>query len=130
MNIKHIAAASLIALAGSAAFAQTTDQADSFQPTLTRAQVQADLAQARANGTAFHEGDITYVQHAPAKSLKTRAEVQAELAQARADGTLFVAGDTDYPQAQKFVSTRTRAEVQAEAREATRFTVDRDGHNG
>jgi Na+-transporting NADH:ubiquinone oxidoreductase subunit NqrC len=49
----------------------------------TRAQVQAELVQARADGS-IRAGEVDYVQ--PAKSVKTRAEVIAELRRAQANG--------------------------------------------
>ena len=62
---------------------------------VSRAQVQAELAQARANGELPNYGmDTAYVTtQAPAQAqaiaqAKTRAQVRAELKTARTDGTL------------------------------------------
>jgi len=62
----------------------------------TRAQIAAELAQAKANGTyTFGENDYPPVQASNGAG-KTRAEVKAELAQAKANGT-YTFGDLDYP---------------------------------
>ena len=62
----------------------------------TRAQVQADLAQAKANGTyTFGENDYPPVQATSAASL-SRDQVRAELAEAKANGT-YTFGELDYP---------------------------------
>jgi hypothetical protein len=73
------------------AIAQQTEWADpaaSFVPTKTRAEVQAELEQAKADGSykTLHqewvEPPTNFV------STKTRAEVRAELERAKADGSL------------------------------------------
>jgi hypothetical protein len=50
MNIKHLIAASAFALVGASAFADGPQRTEPFVSTMTRAQVQADLASAQASG--------------------------------------------------------------------------------
>jgi len=95
MNITKILASTVIALASAmagSAFAQTSDNqypiADFRSGTLTRAQVQAELAQAKANGTwSSLDNDSIYPVVVNTGTPKTRVEVRAELAQAKANGT-------------------------------------------
>ncbi|CAM4257553.1 hypothetical protein BOMU111920_18770 [Bordetella muralis] len=72
---------------------------------LSRAQVQAELAEARAAGT-LQRGDQTYVP--PSVSTRSRTEVKAELAAAIAAGTIQRGDQTYVPPS---VSTLSRAEV-------------------
>lgn len=78
----------------------------------TRAEVVAELIQARANGE-LNISDADYPSTPKFVSTKSRAQVIAELEQARARGELNV-NDADYPYAPPFVSTKTRAQVLAE----------------
>jgi hypothetical protein len=67
-------------------------RAASNVPGKTRAEVQAEVARARAAGeldVAYSEYPVVAVSSAPGK---TRAEVKAELAAARASGQLDFAG--------------------------------------
>jgi hypothetical protein len=50
MNFKHLIAASTLALIGTSAFADAPERTQPFVSTMTRAQVQADLARAQASG--------------------------------------------------------------------------------
>ena len=69
-------------------------QVDANAP--TRAQVAADLAQAKANGQyTFGEEDYPAAV-ATNTSGKSREQVRAELAQAKANGQ-YTFGDLDYP---------------------------------
>ena len=70
------------------------------QSTVTRAQVQQELAAARANGELV-SGEEGYAATAFAStgSDKTRAQVKQELAAARAQG-LTESGELDYPPVQ------------------------------
>ena len=104
MKLKTIlASVSLLALAGAA-------MADTGK---TRAEVEAEVIQARAAGT-LDVNDTNYPPSAPATSHLTRAEVQAQVLQARADGTLDQQTDPDYPRLVLAPSKLTRAQVQAE----------------
>ena len=94
MNVKQIAIAVSLVLAGTAAMAVEATQWNS--PTVTRAEVKQELARARANGEleevgeaygGFHHADLR-------KSTVTRAEVKQELARARANGELEDVGET------------------------------------
>jgi len=126
MNAKQIIAITALAFAGSAATADDiTIVEDNFVAAKTRAEVQAEVRQARAAGAAFvSEVDLSTTRPQARTSTLTRAEVQAEVRQARAAGEVFVSEvdlSTTRPQAR--TSTRTRAEVQAELRNGPRQTV-------
>ena len=84
---------SLAFLAAGSAFAGDHDYAAVTAPattsTVTRAQVQAELAQAQKEGTLLNAGDdSSYPTTAQSGVSKSRAEVRAELMQARKSGTL------------------------------------------
>ncbi len=111
MNAKQLlVVATLIAAGTSAAFAAETGK--------TRAEVQAELAQARADN-AYVVGGSEYVSFAntPFTSTKTRAEVAAELKQARDQG-LLATHEGDYPAEISVQTARSRADVKAEAVQA------------
>jgi len=117
MKTQLIAALALAAIVSAPSFAS-----DNVTP-LTRAQVQAELAQARAAGQLDFAGS-QYPVFLPANGQssvpgKTRAEVQAELAKARAAGELDFAG-SQYPvfTVSKAAAGKTRAEVRAELADA------------
>ena len=98
-NYRTLATVAALALSAFAANAQSNNGASfgegdiypSFQSapsTLTRAQVQAELAQAAKDGT-LEMNDATYPVVADAVSTKTRAEVQREtLASSSTAGTV------------------------------------------
>lgn len=98
MKTSQILASTLIALAsvaaGSAFAADHDYPVVAVAPStsgVTRAQVQAELAQARQDGTwAAYNNDQNYPVLVPTGTPKTRAQVQAELAQAVRDGTMPV----------------------------------------
>ncbi|WP_394787056.1 DUF4148 domain-containing protein [Rhodoferax sp.] len=98
MNSKKLLATSLIALASVAATSAFADSYDRDYPviapthsTVTRAQVQAELAQARKDGTlAQLNDDHAYPVIAETAPAKSRAEVRAELIQAQKDGSIPV----------------------------------------
>lgn len=74
------AAIAAIGYAGAPAFAQqaTYEYPQAVAGDATRAQVQAELAQAKRDGST-RVWSTTYNHMAAAKSMKTRAEVQAEV---------------------------------------------------
>jgi hypothetical protein len=120
MKAKQILTAIALIAAGTSAFAADTGK--------TRAEVQAELAQARANGSYVVGGsDYVFFTNVPTPSTKTRAEVQAELKQARTDGSLAVI-DAAYPATPVVASSRSRADVRAEAIQAAKAkpTADYD----
>ncbi len=85
----------------------------------TRAQVQAELAQARASGelNALNSDQPEFLYARPTVSTKTRAQVQAELAQAQASGELASLNSEDssrFLRGTAVASTKTRAQVIAE----------------
>lgn len=91
--------------AGTVAHAATANAAF---PELTRAQVGAELAAARAAGT-IQQGDETLVL--PSVSTRSRSEVRADLAAAVVAGTVQRGDATYIPVA---VSTLSRTEVEAD----------------
>jgi predicted component of type VI protein secretion system len=94
-------------------FAQDVVASDAkFASTHTRAEVKAELAQARANGT-LDVKDSEYPLVRNSSTSKTRAESIAEVARARADGTLEV-NDATYPKLPATAAVKTHAEVRAE----------------
>lgn len=95
---------SVLAEAPSSNFNSTTPK--------TRAEVVAELVQARANGE-LNISDANYPSTPKFVSTKTRAQVIAELEQARARGEVDI-GDAAYPRLPAFVSSKTRAQVLAE----------------
>jgi len=81
MNVKHIVTAAVFAFAGTAAMAESpTIVEDNFVSTQTRAQVQAEAAQARAAGEIFvSEVDLSTTRPQVQGPALTREQVQAEL---------------------------------------------------
>jgi hypothetical protein len=96
MNAKKlIAAVTVFAAAGSALADSTFPYVDfsGFKSTKTRAEVTAELKDARASGN-YVVGGREYVQaDANFASTKTRAQVLNELKQAQANGTYVVGGE-------------------------------------
>jgi hypothetical protein len=117
MKTQLIAALALAAIVSAPSFAS-----DNVTP-LTRAQVQAELAQARAAGQLDFAGSqypVFLPSNAQSSAVpsKTRAEVQAELAKARAAGELDFAG-SQYPVfTVSNAAGKSRAEVRAELADA------------
>ncbi|WP_237174033.1 DUF4148 domain-containing protein [Paracandidimonas lactea] len=110
--MKNVFSALIISFSLVAGAAQAANSDAAVPAPKTRAQVVAELQEARAQGLlSYGELDYPVVQQAP--SSKTRQQVQAELAAARAAGTLSH-GELDYPPAEPDHSTKTRAEVRAE----------------
>jgi len=80
MNVKHILAAAVFAFAGTAAMADDITIAnDSFVAQKTRAEVQAEVLQARAVGEQYAAGEADVAAPVVAKSTLTRDQVRAEL---------------------------------------------------
>ncbi|GGC97574.1 DUF4148 domain-containing protein [Undibacterium terreum] len=88
---------------------------------VTRAQVSADLDQARANGELKLGDEYHYAPAKQASAGKTRAEVLAELEQARKDGKLAV-GDASYPSQPAQTSDRYRYEVRSQSVSADKLS--------
>ena len=93
------------------------------QAPLTRAQVIADLQQARADGTLKRTDYDAYRQDRAAVSTMTRAQVGIELADAQAERKTLIGPDADRnynPAGTRIreVSTLARATVKEEVREA------------
>ncbi len=135
MNRKQAIAAAVIALAGSAAFAQTELELQHFgssQPAAssvatTRAAVRGEVLRARAAGETPSptEADTAALipkaaKAQPQASTRTRAEVRAEVLKAQADGSLARQAELDVLSDYPVASVRTREEVRAEAIAATR----------
>jgi hypothetical protein len=123
MTTNAIAAGLLAALlTGTAAIAQegTQDFAGAPASTRTRADVKAELAQARASGQLAQRGE-TYggFERAPAGTSRARADVVAELDAARQAGELDARSHSYGLHARHDIkSTKTRDEVRAELVEA------------
>ena len=77
MNAKQFAIAALIAATGSTAFASEGSEGPTGVSTLSRAEVVAGVAQARAQGTLFVGGEGQQVVFAVPVT-RDRAEVRAE----------------------------------------------------
>lgn len=100
MNAKHIIASVSLLIAAGAAFAEPAElnfptQAAKVQTGLTRAQVQADVLQARAEGT-LEFSEVNYPPLVAASTTLTRAQVKADVIAARANGELDL-NETNYP---------------------------------
>lgn len=112
MNATKLVAAIATLVAAGSVFAQEYTQPDAgFVSTKSRAEVNAELAQARAGGTpqfAEHAYPVIAIE-----LTKSRGDVAAELAQARNEGSLHWT-DHEYPEIQATGTPRTREEVRAE----------------
>jgi hypothetical protein len=86
----------------------------------SRAQVRAEVLQARANGTMPASGDFTAFPATSAPSTLTRQAVTADFLQAQKAGTLPFKGDSVYVPEFAVTSTLTRAAVNAELMQAQR----------
>lgn len=127
MNVKQLFVAVAVLTAGSA-FAESTYpfvEHSSFASTRTRAQVQAELADA---GTVVSRQE--FVEHRTVASGKTRAEVRAELARLHAEGTHVAGGSPEFVEHRQVASTRSREEVGAEATEAQRAATPGASNSG
>lgn len=114
---KLFAAAVLASAAGLTAFSINASAASANDaPGKTRAQVRAELIQARADGFEPNSEAPEIYYKEPAKSTLTRAQVKAELAQARQSG--WRVSDEDNQPVVPFKSTKTRAQVKAELLQA------------
>lgn len=125
MNRKNIAIAMIAAafsLGTASSFAAGIDNGNNYPEIAvqghakSRAEVRAELTQARAEGL-IPQGDADYPVYVASGPGVSRADVRSELAQARADGQL-AATDVDYPVLTAQGSTKTRAEVRAELAQA------------
>lgn len=116
---KFITVGVLCMAAGSVAFANDKASdvlADYCQHAKTRAQVVAELNEARAQGLlSYSEADFPNMPKFI--STKTRAQVVAELNEARTQGLLNYS-EADFPRIPESVSTTTRAQVIAKTNEA------------
>ena len=112
MQANRIFVAGALALAASFTFAGD----------LTRAQVRAELQQARAAGQGQLAGEAAYVGPQAPASAVSRDAVKQELAAARAGGQLLAAGEGGVRDGREFDTTSvyTRAEVKAELLAARR----------
>ncbi|MEO8806669.1 MAG: DUF4148 domain-containing protein [Burkholderiaceae bacterium] len=121
MNAKLLFAAT-VAVSALATFASTTVLADEINAPLTRAQVNAEFEQARANGTLQRNEYDFYNADRTTRSVRSRANVVAELAAAKTDPARV--DHNSSLDANPFgadwyaASTLTRAQVKAETREA------------
>lgn len=107
MNRTAIVLAAALSLAGLAAHAETPDPSGQFaahagSPGVTRAQVRAELEEARRNGELLAPGDFGATEYElhpslyPARAAvagKTREQVRAETQQAIRAGDILAPGD-------------------------------------
>jgi hypothetical protein len=95
MNAKLIATAALTAFAATAALADDITVVPAAQSLKSRAEVQAEVLQARAQGTLIPAGEHITVKPAAqaAEVQKSRDQVRAEVLAARSAGTLLRAGE-------------------------------------
>jgi hypothetical protein len=105
MNRTVLALAAALSLAGLSAHAESPDPSGQFaarpgSPTLTRAQVRAELEQARRNGDLRGESGLTEYELNPsaypsraAFAGKSREQVRAETLLAIRDGDILAPGD-------------------------------------
>jgi len=88
MNTKHLIAGLLVFAAAGSAFAEIPYPAnDHFVSTKTRAEVQAELADARAQGL-MNQSDAAYPILVTQKTNLTRAQVQEQLSN-KLDNSLY-----------------------------------------
>jgi hypothetical protein len=123
MKSKQLSALCALALATGAVFAREAAP-------LTRAEVNQQVLDARANGTLRHAGETgpeemtPYKAQVEARSTLTRAQENAAVLRARAAHELAHAGsvapeeEMEYAQAHPSTSTLTRAEVRDQVLEA------------
>ena len=114
---KILITAFILGLATSA-FAQTASTSyDHCTASSSRAEVAAEVASARADGTLPPAGEAIAIQDGLA-SHESRADVQAGMAVARADHTLAPAGEVAPLAEGHAASQESRADVAAEVAEA------------
>ncbi|HGN8662212.1 TPA: DUF4148 domain-containing protein [Pseudomonas aeruginosa] len=105
----------VILASSSLCWAGSSNQATGGQ-SLTRAQVKAELEEARRQGLIM-EGDVYPVATTTTGRSKTRAEVLQELQEAREQGLLYF-HDGEYPVVRNTGQGKTRAEVLHELEQA------------
>lgn len=120
-NITIAVIAATLSLGATASFAAENgnnypDIAPQGQQALTRAEVKAQLADARAQGL-LPTNDENYPVLVASGPSKTRAEVKQELAQARSEG-LIATNDVDYPVVASNAPSKSRDEVKQELAKA------------
>jgi hypothetical protein len=107
MNRTAVFLAAALSLAGASAQAESPDPSGQFaarpgSPTLTRAQVRAELEQARRNGDLLAPGDGSLTEYElnpsayPARAVvagKSREQVRTETVQAIRDGDILAPGE-------------------------------------
>jgi hypothetical protein len=121
MNFNSTLIASALALASTASMGADATQFPQEAGTLTRSQVVAELARARANGELDNHGDsYGTIKATPATptGARTRESVVAELKSAQSRGQLAASGDSygSFTPAE-IKSVLTRAEVRAQVSE-------------
>ena len=94
MQVKQLIALSALALAGTAALADdiTIDNTP-FVSTRTRAELKAEVLQARAQGQLLAAGEENVVAPEAGGTTLARATVKAQVLTARANGELIPAGE-------------------------------------
>ena len=131
MYAKTLIASISLALLSIAGHASEATQFATEASTLTRAEVQAELARAIAAGKLNEPGEAYGSVNLPQGTSLTRASVVAELQRARAGGSLNIPGEI-YGSfgATEVASTKTRAEVRAQIRSGGLSRGDRTNYAG
>lgn len=123
MHTRFVIVAGVLALGATSAFAgEIMAREDAGVTSRTRAQVKAEVLEARTRGQLAPAGEAGLPAAAPVLGDATRAEVQDDVRLARQRGELVPAGEADPFGAHEFAATsdRTRAEVKAETLAARR----------
>jgi hypothetical protein len=113
-----LVAALLVSAAGLSAFSISASANTDTTSGKTRAQVRAELVQARADGFQPNSEAPEVFYKAPAQSGKTRAQVRAELIQARAEGFQPSSEAPEVYSKPVVQAGKTRAQVRAELLQA------------
>lgn len=120
MNAKKMIAAVAVFAATGSAFASEWVDFSNFKSTKTRAEVVAELNQAKASGQVAGNSEFVEFKSTPVASGKTRAEVRAELEKAYADGQVANNGTSEFVEFTNVASSKTRDEVRQEALAASK----------
>lgn len=107
VSMKTVVSAIMISASIFAGAAHAADETP-----ITRAQVVAELQQARSAGLISH-GELDYPPAIASTSSKSRSEVQSELSAAIGAGQISI-GESDYPPVAATDGSKTRAQVKAE----------------
>lgn len=120
MNTQHCITLAILLLTSVAASAIEAVQEPVPTTALTRAEVRAELARARAAGELLSDAQIEQQPFGTMASTLTRAEVKAEFARARAAGELLSDAQMEQRPFAAAMPSRSREDVRREAQFAAR----------